>query len=357
MTWYVLLIARDRRERLAELVVSNRNREWSRGHGGTEFGAGHYPVMVVLHVGLLVGCLVEPLVMQPAVHPRTRLADARRSWWPRRCCAGGASPRLARNGTPASSSSRMLPRVTGGPYRFLPHPNYVAVVLEGIALPLVHSAWITAHGVHGAQCGAAAHPDQGRERRAGEPDVIDLLVAGGGPAGLATALYGARAGLEVVVVERREGVLDKACGEGMMPHTLAHVDRLGIVPKGRPLRGITYLAGVSPGRRDVPRRRGTGRAQDRAARRAAGRRRGGRRAVRPRRRRRGHAGRRRRCGPRDCVPATSPRPTDCTRRSVDRSAWSCRAVGRGGGGSAGTCRSRRGRTTSRCTGPAAPRRT
>jgi methyltransferase len=36
------------------------------------------------------------------------------------------------------------PRVTGGPYRFLPHPNYVAVVLEGFALPLVHSAWITA---------------------------------------------------------------------------------------------------------------------------------------------------------------------------------------------------------------------
>jgi flavin-dependent dehydrogenase len=71
--------------------------------------------------------------------------------------------------------------------------------------------------------------------------VIDLLVAGGGPAGLATAVYGARAGLDVVVVERRPGTLDKACGEGMMPHTVAHLDRLGVAPPGMPLRGITYL--------------------------------------------------------------------------------------------------------------------
>jgi flavin-dependent dehydrogenase len=65
--------------------------------------------------------------------------------------------------------------------------------------------------------------------------VIDLLVAGGGPAGLATALYGAAAGLQVAVVERRIGVLDKACGEGMMPYTVAHLGRLGITAEGRPL--------------------------------------------------------------------------------------------------------------------------
>ena len=37
-----------------------------------------------------------------------------------------------------------LPRVTGGPYRWISHPNYVAVVLEGFALPLMHCAWLTA---------------------------------------------------------------------------------------------------------------------------------------------------------------------------------------------------------------------
>jgi flavin-dependent dehydrogenase len=87
--------------------------------------------------------------------------------------------------------------------------------------------------------------------------VIDLLVAGGGPAGLATALYGARAGLDVAVVERRNGVLDKACGEGMMPHTVEHLDRLGVAAAGRPLRGVSYLDGAR--RADATFRSGDGR--------------------------------------------------------------------------------------------------
>ncbi|UNB51425.1 NAD(P)/FAD-dependent oxidoreductase [Mycolicibacterium sp. YH-1] len=87
--------------------------------------------------------------------------------------------------------------------------------------------------------------------------MIDLLVAGGGPAGLATALYGAQAGLEVAVVERRTGVLDKACGEGMMPHTLSHLDHFGIAVTGRPLRGISYIAGER--RVDATFRAGAGR--------------------------------------------------------------------------------------------------
>jgi flavin-dependent dehydrogenase len=77
--------------------------------------------------------------------------------------------------------------------------------------------------------------------------MIDLLVAGGGPAGLATAILGARAGLDVVVVERRHGAVDKACGEGLMPHALQMLGRLGVEPPGKPFHGITY----SDGRRRV----------------------------------------------------------------------------------------------------------
>jgi flavin-dependent dehydrogenase len=87
--------------------------------------------------------------------------------------------------------------------------------------------------------------------------MIDLLVVGGGPAGLATAIHGARVGLEVVVVERRSGPIDKACGEGLMPHTLRHLDRLGVHPHGKPFRGISYRDGNR--HVDAPFRRGAGR--------------------------------------------------------------------------------------------------
>lgn len=71
----------------------------------------------------------------------------------------------------------------------------------------------------------------------------DLIVVGGGPVGLATALYADRAGLSVVVVESRSTPIDKACGEGLMPGAVAALRDLGVSPEGRPLRGIRYLRG------------------------------------------------------------------------------------------------------------------
>ena len=84
----------------------------------------------------------------------------------------------------------------------------------------------------------------------------DLLVAGGGPVGLATALYAARAGLDVEVREPRLAPVDKACGEGLMPPAVVDLADLGVVPDGARLAGIRY---VGSGRSaDAPFRRGDG---------------------------------------------------------------------------------------------------
>lgn len=141
MTAYIALIAAVALERLAELVISRRNLAWARNQGGFESGFGHYPFMVVLHTGLLVACLVEAAQRRfiPALgwsmFALVVLAQALR-WW----CIITLGPRWNTRIVVIAG----LPLVGSGPYRWLRHPNYVAVVVEGIALPLVHTAWVTA---------------------------------------------------------------------------------------------------------------------------------------------------------------------------------------------------------------------
>lgn len=71
--------------------------------------------------------------------------------------------------------------------------------------------------------------------------MIDVLIAGGGPAGLATALHATARGLHAVVVEPRATPVDKACGEGLMPPAVGAVRRLGVDPPGMPFYGIRYV--------------------------------------------------------------------------------------------------------------------
>jgi methyltransferase len=140
---YVLLIVLVAVERIVELVVSKRNSAWSRERGGIEFGARHYPVMVVLHTALLAGCLLETFALhRPFIAalgwPMLAIVVAAQGlrWW----CIATLGPQWNTRVIIVPGASR----VTDGPYRLIPHPNYVAVVAEGFALPLVHTAWLTA---------------------------------------------------------------------------------------------------------------------------------------------------------------------------------------------------------------------
>jgi flavin-dependent dehydrogenase len=89
-----------------------------------------------------------------------------------------------------------------------------------------------------------------------ESDAVDYDVAivGGGPIGLVAAIEARLHGLTAVILEQREGTIDKACGEGLMPGALPLLGRLGVDPAGMPIMGITYRQG----RRSVSHRfRGT----------------------------------------------------------------------------------------------------
>jgi methyltransferase len=141
--WFTLLVVAVAIERVAELVVSKRNAAWSLDRGGVETGQRHYLVMVVLHTGLLVGMLAEVWLRRPDFLPWLGftmlglvVASQALRWW---CIAA-----LGHRWNTRVIVVPGMPPVTRGPYRWLRHPNYVAVVAEGIALPLVHSAWITA---------------------------------------------------------------------------------------------------------------------------------------------------------------------------------------------------------------------
>ena len=130
-------------ERLAEMVVSRRNAAWSLERGGVESGQRHFPAMVALHTTFLVGMLVEAWWRRPDVPGALAwsmlaavvLCQSVR-WW---CIKV-----LGRHWNTRVIVVPGKPPVRRGPYRWLSHPNYLVVVIEGVALPLVHAAWISA---------------------------------------------------------------------------------------------------------------------------------------------------------------------------------------------------------------------
>lgn len=132
-------------ERIGELVISKRHAAWAFARGGVESGRRHFPFMVALHTGLLVGSVAEVwLLGRPFIGvigwPAFGIAvlcQVGRIWIIRSLGMQWNTRVIVVPGMPLSRR---------GPYRWprFPHPNYVLVVVEGLAIPLVHSAWITA---------------------------------------------------------------------------------------------------------------------------------------------------------------------------------------------------------------------
>jgi len=143
-------------ERLAELAVARRHEGALAARGGYPVGDGHYPVMVALHTGFLGACAVEVFLVGrpflPALGwPMVALVAATMAlrWW--------VIATLGERWTTRIWVVPGAPRVSGGPFRWLRHPNYLAVAVELVALPLVHTAWVTALAFGGANLLLLAH--------------------------------------------------------------------------------------------------------------------------------------------------------------------------------------------------------
>ncbi|MCE9670657.1 hypothetical protein LY474_22885 [Myxococcus stipitatus] len=137
---YMLLLVL---ERLVELALSRRNAARAFARGGVESGQAHYRFMVAFHTLFLVACVGEVFLLERAFPGAwgwaalalAVVAQGLRYW------------AIATLGDRWNSRIIVVPDlapVTHGPYRFLRHPNYVAVVLELAAVPLIHGAWWTA---------------------------------------------------------------------------------------------------------------------------------------------------------------------------------------------------------------------
>lgn len=145
MIWFTVLILATGAERLWEMVVSARNAKKAFAEGGVEYGKGHFPWMVALHTGLLLGALAEVWLLErefPGTFGWVALGIAL-------FCQVLRYVIIATLGDQWNTRVIVVPgrtRVTHGLYSlpWLRHPNYWVVAIEGIALPLVHGAWITA---------------------------------------------------------------------------------------------------------------------------------------------------------------------------------------------------------------------
>lgn len=140
---YTIAIALTALERLFEVRLSNKNAAWSFAQGGIEIGKEHFPFMVVLHTGFLIGCVVEAWLIPRevsflwmGVFFALTIGCQIFRWWCIHTLKEQWNTRVI-----------LVPgfkRVTTGPYQYFSHPNYLIVAVEGFVLPLFHKAYYSA---------------------------------------------------------------------------------------------------------------------------------------------------------------------------------------------------------------------
>lgn len=141
--WYLAVLSLVAVQRLRELSISRRNTIRS---GGPPSAPGTYPLIVAAHVALLV---LPPLEMRLGGRRPNRssslgwlgllAAATGLRWWSIRSLGTSWNVRAQ---VPAD-----LKPVTRGPYRYLRHPNYLALLAEFVALPMAGGAWMSAVGL------------------------------------------------------------------------------------------------------------------------------------------------------------------------------------------------------------------
>ncbi len=143
LTAYLILVAIVAAERLVELWLSHRNAKYAFARGAVEYGQTHYRVMVIFHVAFLLSCVSEAIAFG-------RIFPGLIGWI---SLAALIAAEMLRYSAIFALGERWNTRiivipgaapVVGGPYRFLRHPNYVAVAIELAALPMIRGCWLTA---------------------------------------------------------------------------------------------------------------------------------------------------------------------------------------------------------------------
>lgn len=143
LTVYLALLAALGAERILELIISARNARWAFARGATESGTGHYPAMAAFHTLFIFSCGAEAMIFGRAFAPILGWIELGGAL----CAQGLRYWAVATLGRRWNTRVIVLPDalpVASGPYRFMRHPNYLAIVIEMVCVPMIYGCWRTA---------------------------------------------------------------------------------------------------------------------------------------------------------------------------------------------------------------------